>query len=118
MTRNIAMVRELIESRLQELNPSPDWRDSIAVGPTSDIIDAAQQAITREMASRDLNRNATLTRHLRAALARIEDGNYGACTRCEEPISPKRLAAVPWASLCLACQKETETVAAHYHRAA
>ena len=41
-----------------------------------------------------------------AALQRIEDGDFGMCLECEEPISPKRLAAVPWASYCLKCQEQ------------
>jgi len=40
-----------------------------------------------------------------AALARIESGDYGICLRCDEPISSKRLAAIPWASRCIACEE-------------
>jgi RNA polymerase-binding transcription factor DksA len=39
------------------------------------------------------------------ALKRIEDGEFGTCLKCEEPISSKRLAAVPWATCCLRCQE-------------
>jgi DnaK suppressor protein len=108
MTRNIASVRQLIEHKLQEVNPSPDWQDSIAIGPIGDMADTTQQVLTREMACRDLNRQAQMARNLRAALDRIDAGTYGACAHCEEPIAPKRLAAVPWAQLCLACQEEIE----------
>ena len=38
------------------------------------------------------------------ALRRIEDEEYGECQNCEEPINPKRLAAIPWARYCLNCQ--------------
>jgi DnaK suppressor protein len=80
----------------------------LAVGPSGDVADTAQQAIQREMAGRDLNRNSQLTHMLREALERIADGSYGACAHCAEPIAPRRLAAVPWAPLCLACQEEAE----------
>ncbi|MBI3664642.1 MAG: TraR/DksA family transcriptional regulator [Acidobacteria bacterium] len=46
----------------------------------------------------------------RRALARLEEGAYGRCEECGEPISPKRLAAVPWADLCVACQARHEAL--------
>jgi DnaK suppressor protein len=56
-----------------------------------------------------LNRNTIdvkLLREISAALHRIETGSYGVCAQCEEPISAKRLDAVPWARYCVACQEE------------
>jgi DnaK suppressor protein len=38
-----------------------------------------------------------------AALERIEQGLYGACRACGEPIEPIRLQAVPYAVLCADC---------------
>jgi RNA polymerase-binding protein DksA len=43
-----------------------------------------------------------------AALERIEQGAYGVCTRCGRPISPERLEARPWASLCIDCRRQEE----------
>ena len=40
------------------------------------------------------------------ALDRIHAGDYGICAGCECPIPPKRLAALPWARYCVACQQE------------
>ena len=39
------------------------------------------------------------------ALARIEDGTFGICVRCGEPIPPERLEALPWAARCIDCQR-------------
>jgi len=39
-----------------------------------------------------------------AALARIDDGTYGVCGSCGQPISPERLEILPAAPLCVACQ--------------
>ena len=55
-----------------------------------------------------LNRNTIdmkLLREINDALHRINAGLYGTCLECEEPISPKRLNAVPWARFCVACQE-------------
>jgi DnaK suppressor protein len=56
-----------------------------------------------------LNRNTLemkLLREVEDALRRIERGNYGICHDCEEPISAKRLDAVPWAKYCVTCQEQ------------
>src|SRR5215813_15283390 len=56
-----------------------------------------------------LNRNTLdmkLLREVGDALVRIEHGAYGICLECEEPISPKRLDAVPWARYCVVCQDQ------------
>ena len=34
----------------------------------------------------------------------MDHGHYGVCMECEEPISTKRLDAVPWAKYCVTCQ--------------
>jgi DnaK suppressor protein len=38
-----------------------------------------------------------------AALARLENGLYGVCSRCQGTIDPRRLAAVPYAVTCVRC---------------
>jgi DnaK suppressor protein len=56
-----------------------------------------------------LNRNTLemkLLREVEEALRRIERGTYGICHECEEPISAKRLDAVPWAKYCVTCQEQ------------
>lgn len=40
---------------------------------------------------------------LRLALLRIENGSYGTCAKCGEPISPERLKARPIATRCIKC---------------
>jgi DnaK suppressor protein len=101
-------VRRKLESKLKELATANGWRDAIQVRATGDVTDKTQQAYERELASRDLDRRAVEAREIRAALARIRDGNYGICLECDEEISQKRLAAVPWTALCIACQQDAE----------
>lgn len=52
-------------------------------------------------------RQASLVR-IDAALRRLDDGEYGYCSDCDELIAPKRLDADPVASLCIACQSSRE----------
>ncbi len=44
------------------------------------------------------------------ALARIDDGSFGMCESCEEPISMKRLEARPETQLCIRCKEDQERV--------
>ena len=39
------------------------------------------------------------------ALARLDDGTFGMCIRCGQPIAPERLEALPWAARCIDCQR-------------
>jgi len=38
----------------------------------------------------------------------VDAGTFGICLDCEEEINPKRLAAVPWAARCVACQERAD----------
>ena len=42
------------------------------------------------------------------ALRKIEEGSYGRCDRCDAPINPDRLRAIPYATLCINCQETLE----------
>jgi DnaK suppressor protein len=62
-----------------------------------------------------LNRNTLdmkLLREVQAAIRRVEHSTYGVCAACEEPISVKRLDAVPWAKFCVRCQERIGAQAA------
>ena len=53
------------------------------------------------------NVEATLAK-VKAALAKIEKGNYGICDLCSQPIKAARLQAMPFATLCVGCQSRLE----------
>jgi RNA polymerase-binding transcription factor DksA len=42
------------------------------------------------------------------ALRRIDEGTYGTCEACGKPIAPERLAAIPWARLCIDDQRKAD----------
>lgn len=39
------------------------------------------------------------------ALSRLDDGTFGVCLRCGQPIAAARLEALPWAAFCIDCQR-------------
>lgn len=97
--------KAMLEAKQAEAAASLRNREDIAIEKTPDAIDEVQLAGERELAIRNLDRDSTMLRNVRNALARIADGSYGVCLHCDEEIKPKRLEAVPWANYCIRCQE-------------
>ena len=106
MTKNeLKKFKEILLARQAELELFVRNREGIAIEKSPDALDEVQHAAERELAIRNLDRESNLLRNVRAALRRIEEGSFGVCLHCEEDISPKRLAAVPWTAFCIQCQE-------------
>lgn len=56
----------------------------------------------------EVSRDAGELREVEGALARMQDGTYGECQECGQPIPYGRLAATPSAPRCIACQEKLE----------
>ena len=95
----------MLEAKQAELSAALRNREDIAIEKTPDALDEVQLAGERELAIRNLDRDSSLLRNIRGALARLADGSYGVCLHCEENIKPKRLDAVPWTRFCITCQE-------------
>lgn len=66
-------------------------------------------ALQGQAISQELNRRRLLEiKKIAAALNRIETGDYGYCTQCEEEIAIKRLEFNPSVSLCIQCAANSE----------
>ena len=101
-------VHETLERKAAELVGVLRNRDDIAIEKSADQMDEIQYATERDLAVRNVDRESTLLRQVKAALRRVHDGSFGTCIDCESAISPKRLAAVPWASRCIRCQEAAD----------
>jgi len=97
--------RKILEAKQDELVKVLRNRDAIAIEKSADALDEVQHAAERELAIRNLDRESNLLRLVKLALRRADEGSYGTCLHCEEDINPRRLAAVPWAPYCIACQE-------------
>ena len=73
--------------------------DQQSVGRLTRMDALQRQAMAQEQARRRAQEIARID----AALARLQEGEYGFCLDCGEKIAAKRLAADPAAALCLAC---------------
>jgi DnaK suppressor protein len=98
-------LRDLLEELEQTLTLAreearPVTLDQQSVGRISRM-DAIQQQAMAQNSRRSLELRLG---QVKAALGSVEDGEYGDCKRCEEPIGLKRLTAKPEAPLCLECQ--------------
>jgi DnaK suppressor protein len=100
--------KAMLEAKQVELSGGLRNRAEIAIEKTPDALDEVQLAGERELAIRNLDREANLLRNVRAALYRVNDGSYGICMHCEEDIKTKRLDAVPWAAFCIRCQEAAD----------
>jgi len=100
--------KKVLEAKMAELSGSLRNRDEIVIEKAPDALDEVQLAGERELAIRNLDRDSNMLRQIRRALNRIADGSYGVCLHCEEEISPKRIAAVPWAAYCIKCQEQVD----------
>src|SRR5438270_7668640 len=100
--------KKILENKQDELERIVRNRDAITIEKSADALDEVQHAAERELAIRNLDRESNLLRNVRAALRRIDEGEFGTCVHCEEEISPKRVAAVPWTPYCIACQEAAD----------
>jgi DnaK suppressor protein len=98
----------LLRAKQTELSRSLHHRDEIVIEKASDALDEVQLKEERELAIRNLDRDSSALRQIHRALRRIANGTYGVCLHCEEDISPKRMAAVPWAAFCIKCQEQID----------
>ncbi len=98
-------VRAALDGKLAELSgyvqlPSAE-RVAEVMEQVTILAQADQDALQAEQ-------RFQLVRQINEAIRRLNDGTYGVCVECNEPISSKRLAALPWAAMCITCQEAAD----------
>lgn len=73
-----------------------------------DEMDLASSEYIQSFEFRLRGREKSLLSKLDLALKKIDDGTFGICEICEEPIGKKRLEARPETSLCIKCKEDQE----------
>jgi DnaK suppressor protein len=106
-------LRARLESRRAEL----DALDATASAAT-ETVELDQARVGRlsrmdalqgqAMAQETLRRQRLEQARIDAALRRLDDGSYGDCIECGEPVGDGRLGADPTATHCLACAEAAE----------
>ena len=72
------------------------------------MADQGTDAQEREKAFLFAHRDGKFLAYLDRALERIDNGTYGYCVECDEPIAKARLEAVPHAGMCVDCKIKLE----------
>jgi DnaK suppressor protein len=75
---------------------------------SGDVIDAALDSAQDEISSQLAEVESRELTHIETALERMRKGNYGACEGCGSAIPLARLQALPYATMCIQCQREAE----------
>jgi RNA polymerase-binding transcription factor len=106
-TLDLPATRERLLAERARTRASLDNDPIVAPGPMTYGSQAAAASQVFEQ-QRDLALREKEEQHLEAvdaALARVDAGTYGHCTTCEGQIAAERLDALPWAALCIECQR-------------
>ena len=65
------------------------------------IGDGTTEAVERLNRTAAAQSISTSLEEVERALAKLDEGTYGVCDDCGEPIAPERLEAIPWTALCV-----------------
>ena len=100
-----AQKREILEG-LAATNE--EFRAIVAEMDPKDVADVASDDIDRKMIEALGSQDIKRLKAIDAALTRVNQGRYGLCMACGKKIPQERLAAIPYAVLCIQCQKSEE----------
>jgi DnaK suppressor protein len=76
--------------------------------PETGDADTATVTLDREL-DFSLEENSTrVLDEIDSALRKIDEGTFGTCERCGQPIAPERLEAMPYATKCIDCKRQEE----------
>ena len=103
-----AKLAEEIKSIAREAATSPRDASGDLSAYTVHMADMAADTYDRELSMNIASSEQELLYQIDDALKRLDDGSYGVCQQCNQPIAMSRLKAVPYASLCIACQRSKE----------
>jgi DnaK suppressor protein len=80
----------------------------VDVDDLPDETDLAATEVNQTLAFKLRDRERLLLSKIDQALQKIEDGTFGICESCENPIEMKRLEARPFTNLCIECKEREE----------
>ena len=72
------------------------------------IADLGSDSYDQELAVSLLENDNQLAEDIKSALDRIDNGTFGRCTECDQPIAKERLNAVPFTPYCIDCARALE----------
>lgn len=103
--------RKLLEMRrdlLGQVEKKKIYSKEMGEDGIPDSGDVATYSYSKEVLMGLGENERTKLRLVEEALAKIDEGIYGVCERCEESIPVKRLDLLPFTQYCVQCQSELE----------
>ena len=96
------------ENLIKSINRNRTAAEEIKLENTEDEGDLAAISHNRDVLYNLHEGGFARLRFIQEAIKALDRGQYGECVRCGKDINEKRLEAVPWATMCIRCQEETE----------
>jgi DnaK suppressor protein len=110
--KDLKKFRELLETKRNGVleKARKTLADSMVLDPSDlpDEMDLASSEYLQSFEFRLRGREKVHLTKLNLALKKLDDGTFGICTECEEPINKKRLEARPETQLCIRCKEDQE----------
>ena len=110
--KELKKFKELLEAKRRAVvdNAKKTLTDNMVLDPSDlpDEMDLASSEYLQSFEFRLRGREKTHLAKLELALRKIDDGSFGICTECSEPIAKKRLEARPETQLCIKCKEDQE----------
>ena len=104
--------RELLvkerNSVIQKASKTLTEENAVDVADMPDEIDQASAEYNQSFIFRLRDREKYYLSKIDKAIRKLDDGLFGICEECEEPIAVKRLEARPVTTLCIRCKEEQE----------
>lgn len=101
-------VQGQVEHVVHSINDESNTLENLSSVPLH-LADVAQPGLVADAHVLDCEND--LLHQIDAALARVTDGTYGACSECGEDIPRERLQALPFSTTCTACAQADEDAA-------
>ncbi len=109
MAIDLTRMKALLEAKRDELR-TDIAQLSASSGPLElvpqDSEDSATELQAYQQEQSILENEQVLLAEVEAALERIENGTYGLCVTCGQPIPEKRLETIPWAARDVRCEEQ------------
>ena len=105
LASDVTRLREELDLAAKELDGL--MRDA-GDGAGQDQADVGATSFERDHELTVLAKERDAIEQIDRALGHIDDGSYGVCDSCGNPIGKNRLMAVPHATLCLTCKQREE----------
>ena len=103
--------KSLLDEKQRILNNSKSTVQNELVLSQDDLADETDLTVSemnQNLLFRLRDRERQLLSKIDQALSKMDEGTFGTCEDCEEPIEPRRLEARPVSTLCIACKEREE----------